>query len=378
MPLRTLRALSLLLASSYIGAALAAEDFRVRYNLAGSIGGEIFSPESSSGWIGALAYTNIDARKVTGDDGNKLSITTPAGTVRSVQDPSEAPIPSIPPALRPKYDANRVALQTSGYAHVASLALGYITEERFAGGQIIFGALLPFAQSASDVLAIAPSPTLKWPYPAQPGDATKAMAQEQFQGQFAAGYQSRLSDLAALESGNITGMGDIELAAGWMLKDGPWKVRAGAAWVLPTGTYSAASRPNIGFGNYHTLRPEVQATYLPSAKIAFAGKLIMGFNTRNKDNQLKSGDWFGLEAAAGYMTPMGPVGLHGVHIKQYQDDQNNLMFGSSRLQLTGLGAFFTTRLPVINAIVTLQHMVTTSSRNARHSNFSQLRIVQQF
>ena len=370
MPLRTLRALSLLLASSYIGAALAAEDFRVRYNLAGSIGGEIFSPESSSGWIGALAYTNIDARKVTGDDGNKLSITTSAGKI-------SLPAPT-PAAVFPAYDANRVALQTSGHAHVASLALGYITEERFAGGQIIFGALLPFAQSASDVLAIAPSPTLKWPYPAQPGDATKAMAQEQFQGQFAAGYQSRLSDLAALESGNITGMGDIELAAGWMLKDGPWKVRAGAAWVLPTGTYSAASRPNIGFGNYHTLRPEVQATYLPSAKIAFAGKLIMGFNTRNKDNQLKSGDWFGLEAAAGYMTPMGPVGLHGVHIKQYQDDQNNLMFGSSRLQLTGLGAFFTTRLPVINAIVTLQHMVTTSSRNARHSNYSQLRIVQQF
>lgn len=366
MPMRSLRALSLLLAASSAGAALAAEDFRVRYNLAGSIGGEIFAPKSSSGWVGALAYTDIDGRKVTGDDGNALDITMPAQSVQLFKEPV--------PALDPTYNANRVALQTSGHARVAALALAYITEERDGGGQLIFGALLPFAQSASEVRASTASPTLNWPHPAQPDDATKALVQ----GQFAAAYQSQLSDLAAADSGKISGIGDIELAAGWMLQDGPWKVRAGAAWALPTGTYSATSRPNIGFGNYHTLRPEVQLTYLPSAQIALSGKLIMGFNSRNKDNQLKSGDWLGLEAAAGYMTPIGPVGLHGVHVKQYRDDQNNLLFGSSRLQLTGLGAFFTTRLPVIDTIVTLQYMMTSHSRNARHSNFSQLRLVQQF
>ena len=366
MPFQLLRAATLLLAAASAGAVLAAEDFRVRYNLAGSIGGEIFAPQSSSGWIGALAYTYIDGRKVTGDDGNKLGITTPPGTV---------PLPSpAPEALYPTYDANRVALQTSGHANVMALALGYITEERYGGGQLIFGALLPLAQNASEVRASAASPTLNWLHPAQPVDTTKAIVQ----GQFAAGYQTQLSDLAAAESGKISGIGDLELAAGWMRQDGPWKFRAGAAWVLPTGAYSATKRPNIGFGNYHTLRPEVQVTYLPTAKIALSGKLIMGFNSRNKDKQLKSGDWIGLEAAAGYMTPIGPVGLHGVHVRQYQDDQNNLMFGSSRLQLTGLGAFFTTRLPVIDTIVTLQYMVTTHSRNARHSNFSQLRLVQQF
>lgn len=360
------RAAALLLAAASAGATLAAEDFRVRYNLAGSIGGEIFAPQNSAGWIGALAYTYIDGRKVTGDDGNKLGITTAPGTV-----PLSAPQAT---PLDPVYDANRVALQTSGHANVMALALGYITEERYGGGQLIFGAVLPMAQNVSEVRASATSPALNWPHPAQPGDTTKAFVQEQF----ATGYQTRLSDLAAADSGKISGIGDLELAAGWMLQDGPWKVRAGAAWVLPTGAYSAASRPNIGFGNYYTLRPEVQVTYLPTAKTALSGKLIMGFNSRNKDNQLKSGDWIGLEAAAGYMTPIGPVGLHGVHVKQYQDDQNNPLFGSSRLQLTGVGAFFTTRLPVIDTIVTLQYMVTTHSRNARHSNFSQLRLVQQF
>lgn len=366
MHLRFLRAITVLLASSCAGAALAAEDFRIRYNVAGTIGGEIFAPQSSPGWIGAVAYTYIDGRKLTGDDGNDLSITTPAGAV---------PLPAPAPAARyPAYDAKRVALQTSGHANVTALALGYIAAELYAGGQLIFGALLPIAESASGVTAIAASPTLNWPQPAQPNDATKAVVQSGF----GSGYQAGLSAQAAAESGHTTGIGDIELAAAWMIKNGPWKVRAGAAWVLPTGSYSAASKPNIGFGNYYTLRPEVQATYMPSAKIALSGKLIMGFNTKNKDSQLKSGDWIGLEAAAGYMTPIGPVGLHGVHVRQYQDDENNPMFGASRLELTGLGAFFTTRLPLMDAIVTLQHMVTTSSRNARHSNFSQLRIVKQF
>jgi hypothetical protein len=358
--------MTLLVLSSCAGAALAAEDFRVRYNVAGTLGGEIFATQDTSGWIGAVAYTYIDGRKLTGDDGNKLSMTTPAGTLA-------LPAPA-PAALYPAYDANQVALQTSGHASVAALALGYITEELYGGGQIIFGALLPIAQNTSNVLANTAAPTLHWPQPAQPDGATKAVVQSGFD----AGYQAGLSAQTAAESGQTTGIGDIELAAAWMVRHGPWKFRAGAALVLPTGSYSATSRPNIGFGNYLTLRPEVQATYLPSEKIALSGKFIMGFNTQNRDKQLKSGDWFGLEAAAGYMTPIGPVGLHGVHVRQYQDDENNLSFGSSRLQLTGIGVFFTTKMPVLDAIVTLQYMVTTSSRNARQSNFSQLRIIRQF
>ncbi len=366
MHLPCLRVITLLLLCACAGASLAAEDFRVRYNVAGTLGGEIFATQTSSGWVGAIAYTHIDGRKLTGDDGRALSVTTPAGTLT-------LPAPA-PAALYPAYDANRVALQTSGRANVAALALGYITEELYGGGQLIFGALLTFAQNTSNVLAIAATPTLNWPQPAQPDDATKTAVQSGFD----AGYQAGLSAQAAAESGQVTGIGDIELAAAWMVRHGPWKFRAGGALVLPTGRYSATSRPNIGFGNYYTLRPEVQATYMPSENIALSGKLIMGFNTRNRDNELKSGDWFGLEAAAGYMTPIGPVGLHGVYVRQYQDDENNLSFGSSRLQLRGVGVFFTTKLPLTDAIVTLQHMVTTSSRNARHSNFSQLRVIKRF
>jgi hypothetical protein len=366
MHLRTLRITTFMMTAICAGTALAAEDFRVRYNLAGTMGGEIFAPQYSSGWIGALAYTYIDGRKLTGDDGQDMTITAPGGTVA-------LPAPA-PAGLYPTYDAKRVALQASGHARVAALALGYVSADLYNGGQFIFGALLPIAESASGILPMASSPSLNWPNPGQPNDATKATVQNGFE----AGYQAGLAAQAAGEGGQAAGIGDIELAAGWMSGHGPWKFRAGAAVVMPTGKYSASSKPNIGFGNYYTLRPEVQATYMPSAKIAMSGKLILGFNTKNKDNQLKSGDWYGLETAAGYLTPMGPVGLHGVYVKQYQDDENNPMFGANRLELTGVGTFFTTKLPILDAIVTLQHMVTTSSRNARHSNFSQLRFVRQF
>ena len=366
MPLRLLRITTFMLTAICAGTTLAAEDFRVRYNLAGTIGGEIFAPQKSSGWIGALAYTDIDGRRLTGNDGNDMTITATGGTVA-------LPAPA-PAGLYPTYEAKRVTLQASGHARVAALALGYISADVYAGGHLIFGALLPVAESASGVLPIASSPTLNWSNPAQPDDATKTAVQTGF----GAAYQANLSAQAAGESGQAAGVGDLELAAGWMSGNGPWRLRAGAAVVLPTGKYSASSKPNIGFGNYYTLRPEVQATYLPSAKVALSGKLIMGFNTKNTDNQLKSGDWFGLEAATGYMTAIGPVGLHALYVRQYQDDENNTMFGANRLELTGLGAFFTTRLPILDAIVTLQRMVTTSSRNARHSNFSQLRIVRQF
>ncbi len=366
MHLRTLRITIGMLAAICAETTLAAEDFRVRYNLAGTMGGEIFAPAYSSGWISALAYTYINGRKLTGDDGKDMAISAPGGTVVLA-----APAPAM---LYPAYDARRVTLQASGHARIAALALGYVTADTYGAGHLFFGALLPIAESVSGILPIATSPSLNWPNAALPDNASKAAVQDGF----GSSYQAGLAAQAAGENGQVAGIGDIELIAGWMTGHEPWRLRAGAALVLPTGQYGASSKPNIGFGNYYTLRPEVQVTYLPSAKIAMSGKLIMGFNTKNKDNQLKSGDWYGLEGAAGYLTPLGPVGLHGVYVKQYQDDENNTMFGASRLELTGLGTFFTTRLPGINAVVTLQHMITTRSRNAKHSNFSQLRIVKPF
>jgi hypothetical protein len=100
----------------------------------------------------------------------------------------------------------------------------------------------------------------------------------------------------------------------------------------------------------------------------------LGLNSRNRDNQLRSGNWFGLELAAGYMTPIGVVGVHALRVQQYQDDDHN-PFGASRFRSTNAGVFFTTRLPVVDAIMTLQYVDATASRNAKHGSLTQLRLI---
>jgi hypothetical protein len=77
-------------------------------------------------------------------------------------------------------------------------------------------------------------------------------------------------------------------------------VLSGASLVLPTGKYSATTGPDIGVGNFTTLHPTIQVAYLPTPDIGIATKLSLGLNTRNRDNDLRSGNWVGLVLAAVY------------------------------------------------------------------------------
>ena len=161
---------------------------------------------------------------------------------------------------------------------------------------------------------------------------------------------------------------------GWQYVGERWRVLAGTSLVLPTGKYGADPKPDAGTGNFRTLRPALQLAYLPTPRVALGAKLSVGLNTRNRDNQLRSGNWFGVELAVGYMTPVGVVGLHALRVQQYQDDENNL-FGPSRFRATSAGAFLTTKVPGLDAVLTLQYIDTTSSRHAKHGSFTQLRLI---
>jgi hypothetical protein len=77
------------------------------------------------------------------------------------------------------------------------------------------------------------------------------------------------------------------------------------------------------------------------------------------------------------MTPIGVIGLHALRVQQYQDDDNNPI-GPSRFRSTNAGAFFTTRLPGLDAVMTLQYIDTTASRYAKHGSFTQLRLIKLF
>ncbi len=341
----------------------AAEAFQLRYNIAGSLGGEMFGAPDRSGVAAGIAWTDIVIDKVTGDDGRPLTTTLPGGTV-----PLPAPAPS---AIYPTYAPTTATVASRGTQRQWNLAVGYVTSDTYAGGRFAFGVNVPYATKKQDIDITATPPTLDW-NPAVPA-STQSAVDAAFDGKFAGGLAAQ----SAASTGEVTSLGDSDLQFGWLHAEEQLRMLAGVSLVLPTGGYKVGPAPNIGFGHFYTLRPAFQAAYLPTPEIAFSAKFTLGLNTRNSANHLRSGDWAGFEAAAGYRTPLGPVGVHMVMVHQYQDDSGN-SFGASRLQSTNVGAFFTTKVPVVDAIATVQTMVTTDSRNARSGTYSQLRLIKLF
>jgi hypothetical protein len=346
-------------------AAHAAEGFVVRYSLAGSLGGEIFAAPDHAGLIGAIALTSVDIKKVTDDNGNALKVTSPGGTV---------PVPGLPAPFLPTFSPNAVSVKATGQLTQWNLALGYITTEKYGGGRMVYGFNLPYlSKKTQSFTPDAKTPALNFPNPAIPGPAGEAAIAQQFGAQ----YQGAVTKLANQEAGEVSGMGDAEVALGWLYSNSQWRVQTGASLVMPTGHFDAAPGPDTSDGKFYTLRPSVQVTYLPKPDIALAGKITMGFNTKNRDNNVRSGDWASVEGAVGYMTRLGPIGVHMLHVRQYEDDVNN-PYGTSRFRSTNAGVFWTTKIPVIDTIATLQYMTTTSSRNAKSGDFIQLRLVKVF
>ncbi len=352
-------AASLALLAGSAAAVHAAEGFEPRYNMAGSLGGEIFAPPDQKGWAVVTAATRVPVRRVSGDDGRDLTLPLPGGTLA---------VPGVPDALQPSYGPGRATVLGHGEMTRFDVAAFYLSEEKYGGGRLAFAFDLPFIRKEQHIGLGGATPALNWPGAMPP--AVQAGVASQFGGQ----YQAGLAGQGAASSGKLHGLGDAELMAGWQYVGERVNVLAGASLVLPTGKYGADPKPDAGTGNYRTLRPAVQLAYMPVPKVALGAKLSLGLNSRNRDNQLRSGNWFGVELAAGYMTPIGVVGLHGLRVQQYQSDENN-PFGPSRFRSTNAGVFFTTKVPGTDTVVTLQYIDTTSSRHAKHASFIQLRLI---
>lgn len=358
--IRTFACCALAACSATAGAA---EGFEPRYNLAGSLGGEMFAPPDQTGWLAGWAITSISVSRVTGNDGKTMSQPIPGGVL-------QLPAP-MPPAFNPTYASGTAVVDGTGTMTRSDLVFAYLSPQEVAGGRFAFGIDIPAARKNQSIAFGAPTPALGWP-PNTPGQIQQAV-----QGQFGDQYQGALREQGANNSGKISGIGDAEVLAGWQYVNDKVRVLGGASLVLPTGKYGADSKPDIGSGNFYTLRPAIQAAYLPTQNLAFAAKYSLGLNTRNRDNHLRSGNWMGLETAAGYKTPIGVVGLHAIRLQQYQDDDNNPL-GPSRIRSTNAGAFFTTLVPGLDAALTVQYIATLSSRNAKEATFTQARLIKVF
>ncbi|TFZ01082.1 transporter [Ramlibacter rhizophilus] len=341
--------------------AQGAEAFQIRYNLAGSLGQDLFAPVPAAGWVGSLTHTHGRVHEVTGDGGGPPSVQVPGGV---------APVTSLPPALRPSYGASLARLQGTGSLRQWNLGLARLSELQ-GGSRWALGLSLPYATRQQNYRVQAATPALNWS-PAVP-PAARAAATPLFQ----AGYQAAIAALGGGESGEVSGFGDLELSAAWLHTGERMRLGAGATLVLPTGKYDAARGVDVGFGNFYTLRPAVQAQWEIGPRTAAAARFVLGLNTRNEDNDLRSGNWAALELAAGQRTDFGVFGVLLLHARQVQDDRNN-PFGASRYRTNNAGVFYTVRLPAPELSVSLQHTVSVSSQNAKHGRFTQLRLAKAF
>ncbi len=352
----------------------AAEGFKLRFPLSGTLGGEIVASADKPGLFGSLAITQISLDKVTdgsgqarqqGASGNFATPAPVAGTVRTASYSGTV-----------NFDLRQT--QTN-----ANLILGYLTEDMYGGGRLSVVFNLPYVARMDRRLNLGgPTPTLSPLSPAlttPPLPAgTAAAAQASAQRGFDTAYQAGLASQSAGASGVTDGLGDAELTAAWVYRQDRLRLVTGLTLAVPTGKYSAASGAlNPGFGNFYTLRPGVALAYSPATNWTLGARGSLGFNTRNKDNQIKSGNFAALDLAAAYRSPIGVIGPHVLMVRQTTDDSGGTL-GANRFSSTGVGLFFTTLIPGLDAAVNLSYMNTLRSKNALSGSFFQIRVSKAF
>lgn len=337
------------------GAAQAAEGFQVRYNLAGTLGIELFAPTQLQGWVGTVVRTDARTSKVTSPDGGTLTQAVPGGSITSM-------------AGTTTYAANTVQVRSTGSLTQYNLLLAYITPQRFEGGQLAFAVNIPYAAKKTQSTTVSGR---------NPNAVLNGVTNVTNSANFTNFYQGRLAALGAADSGEVDGVGDVELQAGWLHRTDTLRWQVGASLVMPTGSYSRAAGPDVSLGNFYTLRPVAQVVWLPQPAVSLAGRLTYGISSRNSDSQVRGGNWVSLEGAAGWRSPIGVLGLHTVMVRQVQDDSGNA-WGPSRYRADHAGVFYTVPIAPLDAVLSTQYMSTLSSRNARHGHYFQLRLARAF
>jgi hypothetical protein len=382
---------ALLLTST--ASVLAADGFKLRFPLSGTLGGEIVAPLPSEGWVGSAAYTDIDIDKIGGSDGKPLTLqkqavfgpltaaqlaTVPAVAVPGVGSFTAAQVQA---ALngRTASALGNVAVDYRQQIKQANLTFARILDKDVQGGKLAIAINIPYAISLkSDALFTGVTPTLSALTPS--AGPLAAVAQQVAQSSFSTGYQAGLASQWQAANVNTSGLGDIETSLLWEKSVDKLKIVAGATLALPTGNYSYVEgrlAPNIGYGKYYTFRPGLGVAYAASENVTLGARGSLGFNTKNTENNVRSGDFYVVDLAAAFKTPVGVFGPHVTMMRQYTDDSGGQL-GANRVSLTGAGVFAAFPIAAIGAGLNLSYMKTTDARNSLSGSFTQVRLSKVF
>jgi len=372
-PLKAAYAASVL--AMLAGNALAADGWKVRFPLSGTLGGEIAAPIGAGGLYGQVSVTQLELDKLAGPDGNNFQLPS-SGTI-------PVPLASVNPALGTR------SASYSGVADVGfkqsqtqvNAVIGYLSNEEYNGGRLTAAVNIPIVSINRTTTLTGATPTLSAITPSLTGSglsgAQVAGIQASTQASFSPKYQAGLGTQGATLSGTQSGIGDIEVTGGWVYQDPVVKVVAATTLALPTAQWDPVTGLNLGYGKFYTLRPSVAVAYNATDAWTLGARTSLAFNTRNTDNNVKSGNFYGIDLAAAYRTSVGVVGPHLVFVNQYEDDDGG-KYGSNRFSTSGAGVFFATKIPSVDLGLNLSYMQSFDAKNALSGSFVQIRLTKQF
>jgi hypothetical protein len=357
------------------GHAYAADGSKLRFPLSGSLGGEIAAKQLTPGLYGSVVVTQIEVDKVTGDDGSALKLVQANAFSQAVTSP---PSPIAMTVNSSFSGSATVAVKQS--QTVSNILLGYLTETEYAGGRLNLLVNIPYMSLNRTFSLTGDTPKLAPLSSSVPGPQAAAVTaglQTTIQGQFALKYQAQLAANSTAGSGSAADLGDMEVSGAWVRQTDDMKIIVGATLAMPTAKYDKNSALNTGFGNYYTLRPGVAVSGRASEDLTLGAKVSLGLNSPNNDNGVRTGNFFGLDLAAAYLTPVGVFGPHVMYVSQYEDDKGGT-FGGNRFNATGAGVFYTTLIRPINAGLNFSYMQMLGTRNALSGSFVQIRLTKAF
>ena len=364
--------------------ALAADGFKLRFPLSGTLGGEIVAPLPTEGWFGSVVVTDVNVSGVSGSDGNAIQLVK-SGTFA----PSAADLaPAVTAGRLTSQVAGLLSARTATYSGtvdpsikmhqtVTNFLLGHVLSKDFNGGKLVLAVNIPYAAAFNTTVNLSSTtPTLGPLVPASPSPALTAAANSIF----GAGYQTQLAAQSSVATVTTSGLGDIDASLLWEKSVDAFKFVAGASLAMPTGDYSYTKdtlKPTIGFGKYYTLRTGVGMAYTASETVTLGARGSLGFNSQNTENYVRSGDFYAIDLAAAFRTPVGMVGPHLTMLRQYTDDTGGAL-GGNQVSVNGAGFFYTVPIAALGGGLNISYMKTTDTKNSLVGDFVQLRFSKVF
>lgn len=335
-----------LVASAVIAAlalpAQAAENRAQRYTP--GLGGTDMTTMLAPGWYGQVAMIHYHATKLkdkNGDGAALASSSISAATVAGAAGQVAAAAAGNPALVTPV--AQQVGLQLAGTgigyntklanfradAYVALPRVTYISANKFLGAHVGFTAMVPLVERqtslAGQTVFTDRSAAISQGILAASGSANLAAgATPATVSRLQSSVNTQVDADIAKRKGSNTGIGDLEFAPvlNWEIGDHQTATLT-PTLILPTGEYDKVNATNPGFGKFYTFRPSFQYGFIGDGWDVGA-RLVLSFNTKNKDTNYKSGTMLNVDfAAMKFVTEDLRLGVQGYVVNQLTKDSSD-------------------------------------------------------